>query len=243
MDISQILFSPPPLCQKQEPCCTFLDFIFPFWWTPRRKKQEHEDCIFPATSICIKYAILMFVKGYHYPFLLVGQKSAKKHPGNGQCPNKCSVWKNIKHIERWFLIPVCVKTTYLLKHHKTRLTYNCAHLRSTKESLTIWVKIFWLKIFWVKIFLSEFFLGEIFFEWTFFLVNIFLVKIFWVNIFLVKILLGEKNFGWKFFLVKIFFGWKFFLGEICLGENFWVNNFLGEIFLGWKFLEWKFLGW
>ena len=118
MDISQILLSPPPLCQKQEPCCTFLDFISPFWWTPRRKKQEHEDCIFPATSICIKYAILMFVKGYHYPFLLVGLKSAKKHPGNGQCPNKCSVWKHIKHIERWFLIPVCVKNTYLLKHHK-----------------------------------------------------------------------------------------------------------------------------
>ena len=37
---------------------------------------------------------------------------------------------------------------------KTRLTYNCAHLRSTKESLTIRVKIFWLNIFWVKIFLS-----------------------------------------------------------------------------------------
>ena len=53
---------------------------------------------------------------------------------------------------------------------RTRLTYNCAHLRSTKDSLTIeyvriikkigvkilWVKIFlgekfWVKIFWVKI--------------------------------------------------------------------------------------------
>ena len=30
---------------------------------------------------------------------------------------------------------------------KTRLTYNCAHLRSTKESLTIWVKFFGVKIF------------------------------------------------------------------------------------------------
>ena len=29
----------------------------------------------------------------------------------------------------------------------TRLTYNCAHLRSTKESLTISVKFFWVKIF------------------------------------------------------------------------------------------------
>ena len=49
---------------------------------------------------------------------------------------------------------------------KTRLSYNCAHLRSTKDSLTIeyvriikkkigvkilWVKIFCVKIFWVKI--------------------------------------------------------------------------------------------
>ena len=32
---------------------------------------------------------------------------------------------------------------HLVKGMKTRLTYNCAHLRSTKESLTIfWVKIF-----------------------------------------------------------------------------------------------------
>ena len=39
-----------------------------------------------------------------------------------------------------------------------RLTYNCAHLRLTKESLTI----FWVKIIWLKIFLSENFLGEYF---------------------------------------------------------------------------------
>ena len=32
---------------------------------------------------------------------------------------------------------------------RTRLTYNCAHLRSTKESLTIfWVKIIWVNFFW-----------------------------------------------------------------------------------------------
>ena len=55
---------------------------------------------------------------------------------------------------------------------KTRLTYNCAHLRSTKECLTIWVKIFLVKIFEVKTFLSENFLGEIF--------------------------LGENCFWWKF---------------------------------------------
>ena len=66
-----------------------------------------------------------------------------------------------------------------LKRIKTRLTYNCAHLRSTKESLTILVKIFW-----VKIFLSENFLGEFF-----------LVKIFWGEIFFGENLSGENFFG------------------------------------------------
>ena len=52
----------------------------------------------------------------------------------------------------------------------TRLTYNCAHLRSTKETLTIEyfriileknrVKIFWVKIFWGENFWGENFLGE-----------------------------------------------------------------------------------
>ena len=56
------------------------------------------------------------------------------------------------------------------KERKTRLTYNYAHLRSTKESLTILVKFFWVEIFLsenfcvnffgVKIFLGENFLGE-----------------------------------------------------------------------------------
>ena len=47
------------------------------------------------------------------------------------------------------------------KLKQTRLTYNCAHLRSTKESLTI----FFVKIIWLKKFLSEFFfLSDNFFE-------------------------------------------------------------------------------
>ena len=52
----------------------------------------------------------------------------------------------------------------------TRLTYNCAHLRSTKETLTIEyfriilekkirVKIFWGENFWVENFLGEIFFG------------------------------------------------------------------------------------
>ena len=45
----------------------------------------------------------------------------------------------------------------------TRLTYNCAHLRSTKESLTDSVKKFFVR--------------------KFFCVNFFWVKICWVNIF------------------------------------------------------------
>ena len=69
---------------------------------------------------------------------------------------------------------------------KTRLTYNCAHLRSTKESLIIENlrrKLYW--IFWVKIFRVKTFLMKIF--WVkFFGVKILLVQIFWVKIFLVK---------------------------------------------------------
>ena len=64
-----------------------------------------------------------------------------------------------------------VKTTKFQLQTETRLTYNCAHLRSTKESLTIehlrwklywifWVKIFRLKTFLVKIILGENFWGE-----------------------------------------------------------------------------------
>ena len=51
----------------------------------------------------------------------------------------------------------------------TRLTYNCAHLRSTKESLTDSVKnLFVRKNFCVKIFLGENLLGEHFLSEHFF---------------------------------------------------------------------------
>ena len=53
---------------------------------------------------------------------------------------------------------------------RTRLTYNCAHLRSTKESLTDSVKKFFVrKFFCVKIFLGENLLGEHFLSEHFFL--------------------------------------------------------------------------
>ena len=56
-----------------------------------------------------------------------------------------------------------------LKCSKTRLTYNCAHLRSTKESLTDSVKKFFVrKFFWVKFFLGENFLGRNFLGDNFF---------------------------------------------------------------------------
>ena len=73
-----------------------------------------------------------------------------------------------------------------LFYHGTRLTYNYPHLRSTKESLTI----FWVKIIWVKFFLGENFLGEIFFG------EIFLGEKFWGENFLGEIfeILGVKNF-------------------------------------------------
>ena len=76
---------------------------------------------------------------------------------------------------------------------RTRLTYICAHLRSTKESLTDSVKKnFVRKFFCVKIFLGENLLGEHFLSEHFF----------WVNIFL------SENFGW------------IFVGDIFLGEHF-----------------------
>ena len=105
---------------------------------------------------------------------------------------------------------------------RTRLTYNCAHLRSTKKSLTteyfekkiiFWVKSFWAKIFCEKIFcvknclgeycLGEIFLGEIVLADMFFWLKIFQIKIFWVQIFLgenfgVTIFLGQ-NFGVEIF--------------------------------------------
>ena len=56
----------------------------------------------------------------------------------------------------------------------TRLTYNCAHLRSTKESLTDSVKnLFVRKNFCVKIFLGENLLGEHFLSEHFFWVKFF----------------------------------------------------------------------
>ena len=57
---------------------------------------------------------------------------------------------------------------------ETRLMYNCAHLRSTKESLTDSVKnLFVRKKFCVKIFLGENLLGEHFLSEHFFWVKFF----------------------------------------------------------------------
>ena len=59
---------------------------------------------------------------------------------------------------------------YSTTEKKTRLTYNCAHLRSTKESLRDSVKNFFLqKFFCVMIFLGENLLGEHFLSEHFFL--------------------------------------------------------------------------
>ena len=58
----------------------------------------------------------------------------------------------------------------------TRVTYNCAHLRSTKESLTDSVKnLFLRKKFCVKIFLGENLLDEHFLSEHFFLLKFFLL--------------------------------------------------------------------
>ena len=71
------------------------------------------------------------------------------------------------------------------KYERTRLTYNCAHLRLTKESLTIeylrW-KLYW--IFWVKILRVKTFL-----------VNIFFGENFWSEKSLGENFLGDNFFG------------------------------------------------
>ena len=73
----------------------------------------------------------------------------------------------------------------------TRLTYNCAHLRSTRETLTVqYFRIILEKKlgenFWGGNFFGENSLGGNFLVEKFlgekFLVEIFLVKIFWVKI-------------------------------------------------------------
>ena len=70
-----------------------------------------------------------------------------------------------------------------IKTRTTRLTYNCAHLRSTKESLTDSVKKnFVRKIFCVKMFLAENLLGEHCLSEHFFF-----GEIYWVKKFLLKI--------------------------------------------------------
>ena len=69
-------------------------------------------------------------------------------------------------------IPTIISQFWPFK--KTRLTYNCAHLRSTKESLTDSVKnLFLRKKFCVKIFLGENLLGEHFLSEHFFWVKFF----------------------------------------------------------------------
>ena len=79
---------------------------------------------------------------------------------------------------------------------RTRLTYNCAHLRSTKETLTIeYFRIILEKKIRVKIFCGENFWGEIFLG----------ENLFWVKI-------GENFLG------------EHFWGENFMGENsFWVK--------------------
>ena len=109
----------------------------------------------------------------------------------------CLIFYTLSHAS--IIVSITTSVWFQRIVHVTRLTYNCAHLRSTKETLTIeYLKII-LKNIWVKIFRVKIFLG----------------KNFW----------GENFFGWKFLGLKLF-GWKFVLDEIFLGENcFWWNVF------------------
>ena len=136
------------------------------------------------------------------------------------------------------LIKVEIWTWYfeiLLVYDATRLTYNCAHLRSTKESLTDSVKnLFVRKKILCENFLGENLLGEHFLSEHFFWVKFFGWTFFWVKI------VGEIFVG-DIFLGEHFFEWKF-LGENFLGEIFFLKFFFWifffEIFF-WKFFVWK----
>ena len=101
-------------------------------------------------------------------------------------------------------------------HCITRVMYNCAHLRSTKESVTFEYDIWW---YWVI-------------RRQYWLVLCGTASV-WVKFFL-----GWTFFGWKYFWVKIFSWWKMFWGKICVGWNFFDVKFLGGNFLG-EFFFWR----
>ena len=63
----------------------------------------------------------------------------------------------------------CAEYQNIESNVRTRLSYNCAHLRWTKETLTIEYFRIILKKIWVKIFLVEHFWGENFFGLKIFL--------------------------------------------------------------------------
>ena len=88
----------------------------------------------------------------------------------------------------------CAEYQNIESNVRTRLSYNCAHLRWTKETLTIEYfriileKKFGWKFFGVKIFGVKIFWAKICFGWNFW------VKIFWVKTFFCENFWGETFF-------------------------------------------------
>ena len=99
------------------------------------------------------------------------------------------------------------------RQKKTRLTYNCAHLRlnnkKNKNELSQKGPRDWALIF-EKSDLTNFLAIPKFLGWKFSCVNFFFGEIFGARIFWGEILLGWKIFLVKIFLAENFFGWKFF---------------------------------
>ena len=61
-----------------------------------------------------------------------------KHSDTRQCQIRVRFESRVDRSQPLFYIVLTVKLARLVQSEdKTRLTYNCAHLRSTKESLTI----------------------------------------------------------------------------------------------------------
>ena len=110
---SQIAFdpSPPPSSVKQAPWGSFFGPYFSFLMDAITLETGHKVCILPAMSICIKYTILRFVKGYCNSttvaclFLtLPNWAKSANHPGKRSARDV----KNVNRLElKMFRVLVC----------------------------------------------------------------------------------------------------------------------------------------
>ena len=127
-----------------------------------RPDGENCDVLEPAGNVHLSSTVFSSYPAWIYPV----RSSCSKINANEKIRKWLDKWEEgsvqnlifADHSLYWIVPPLLVQSIEVVcyipqpeKIHGTRLTYNCAHLRLTKESLTI----FFVKIIWVKIFLSE----------------------------------------------------------------------------------------